>query len=888
MSLQSGTTLGPYSVTAQIGAGGMGEVYQARDTKLDRDVALKILPEDFASDPEHLARFQREAKLLASLNHPNIAAIYGLEDSGDTYALVLELVEGPTLQDRISQGAIPLDEALPIAKQIAEALEAAHERGIIHRDLKPANIKVTPDGVVKVLDFGLAKALEPAPASPTADPALSPPLTVAATQMGMVIGTAAYMSPEQARGKPVDRRADIWSFGVVLYEMLTGTRLFGGATVSDTLAAVLRADPDWGCLPGDTPGAVRRLLRRCLERDLRRRLAHVGDARLEIDEPPDAQGESHKVRHAGPVWGVAVAVGLISAAIAATLAWSLAMPSPEPLPVTRFTIHTPLGEPLAASAPIALSHDGKHLAYSVGMQTLNSGSRLYLHSLESFTPRRLEGAQSPTSPFFSPADDSIGFFSEGAGFQQLGLAGGVATPLVDAPVQESEGASWGDGMVVFTDNWGAPLQVLRLDTSETVPLTQLHTDAGERGHLWPQILPGGRTVLFTIWSGASSWDLAQLAVADLATGQHRVIYEGGAHGRYAASGHLVFWRANALMAAPFDVDTLAIGDPVVMVDGVRLDSDDGSAHFALSDTGTLAFVSGGEDAFSESFIIDRSGQELVRLDETQAVLHPAFSPDGGRVALTLNQGGLFQIGVYDLARGVLDRITSVGDNLQPAWSPDGTRLSYHSNADGNYNYYSIDADGSGRPERLLSSGQGYVQSDFGWTPDGQQLVYPALNDATGVDLWVVSPGQGPDPRPLLNTPADEKEVAFSSDGRFLVYESGQSGATDIIVRMFPDVDARQWRVAAGRRPVWSSDGGEILYLTDDGISTVSVDADVGSDSLVLGRPAPLVDMPSIETFDISPDGERLAIHRLPVESAARDIRIVLNWFTELLERVPVP
>ena len=912
MALAPGTRLGVYEVSAKIGEGGMGEVYQAHDTKLDRDVALKVLPEIFTSDPDRLARFEREAKVLASLNHPNIGSIYGFEEAPSTLsagsgstpsdvegstgsgqagvrALVLELVGGPTLADRMAKGPMPLAEALPIARQIADALEAAHEAGVVHRDLKPANIKVREDGTVKVLDFGLAKARDQAPQG---DPALSPTLTAAATEAGVILGTAAYMSPEQARGEVIDHSSDVWSFGVVFYEMLVGRSLFGAPSASDTLAAVLKERPDWDALPPETPPAVRRLLRRCLEPDRSRRLRAVGVAKLEIDEPPEdvsAPGERLK-----PGWPTAFTLSavLLAAAVGAVLALTLGSPESEPPRATRFSVISASGEPLAANTPLVLSRDGRRLVYGVGLNNLVTEADLYLHSFDGFTSRLLEGTHYGTMPFLSPNEESVGFFDLSGGLRQVELSGGAATGLVDIAGGEPAGASWGnDGALVFTANWGQALRVQRLGVdAEARWLTTLNRDVGEGGHLWPQMLPNGRDVLFTVWSGAApSWDLAKLAVADLDTGRHRVIYEGGAHGRYAASGHLVFWRADALFAASFDLETLEVGEAVNVVEGVRLWMENGSAHFAISDSGMLAFVPGTADAFAETVVVDRTGQELARVEAAQPVGDPVFSPDGTQVAVTLMTGASWDVGVFDLARGVLDRVTSEGENMRPTWTPDGARITYVSDAEGGQHaFHTRSGDGSGSPERLIPLGQDLDFFAPDWSPDGASLVYTASSEATGWDLWVASPGRGADPRPLLQTDAAEKWARFSPDGRFIVFESAPPGTEPgIVIRPYPEVDTGQWRVAAGRRPVWSRDGGEILFVTDDGIARVTVETDAEAAALSLGPPSPFLEMPGISSFDLSPDGRRLVIHRLPAETATREIRIIQNWFTELEQLVPV-
>jgi serine/threonine protein kinase len=715
MALTVGSRLGHYDVAALIGEGGMGQVWQATDTQLNRQVALKILPDAFSADPDRLARFTREAQILASLNHPNIAAIHGIEESDDTRALVLELVEGPTLADRIAKGPIPLDEALPIAKQIAEALEAAHEAGVIHRDLKPANIKVRVDGTVKVLDFGLAKALDP---SPDADPNQSPTLTAAATQMGVIMGTAAYMSPEQARGSPqVDRRADIWAFGLILFEMLTGTQSFVGETISDTLALVLTREPDWSALPGSVPASIRRLLRRCVVKDAKRRLGFIGDARLEIDEPAEeasnTQPDRRRVR-----WGAFTATGVVSAAVAAAVVLSFDSASNTPVAPIRFTIHTQSGEPVNERAPLALSGDGRHLVYGAPLgRNLGQTTRLFVHDLDSFEPRAVEGAG--LAPFLSRDGTRIGFQSSGvAGLQTIRLAGGVATQVPGVPLIDNGGSWAGDGTLVFAPNWGQPLRIMRPGSGEATDLTRIDTEAGEGSHVWPSVLPGDRHALFTVWTGGS-WAEARIAAVDLETGEHRIIMRDGAHGRYAASGHLVFWRADALMAVAFDLATVTVtGETVAVVAGVRFSNNDGSAHFALSENGTLAYVSGGLDAFAESFVTDRSGRELFRLDATTPVGDPTFSPDGGQIALTIFQQGTYAVGVFDLERQRLTPIAIGLDNLGATWTPDGAQVTYLSNADGEYNYYVAPFDGSRVPEALFSEPPGRCCLSAKWPPTG--------------------------------------------------------------------------------------------------------------------------------------------------------------------------
>ncbi len=659
MSLEAGTRLGPYEVTAQIGKGGMGEVYRARDTSLDRDVAIKVLPAEFASDPERLARFEREAKVLASLNHPNIAHIHGLERSGDAPALILELVEGPTLQDRIAQGAIPLEEALPIAKQIAEALEAAHEQGIIHRDLKPANIKVTPDGVVKVLDFGLAKALEPEVSE--ADAANSPTMsmTVAATKMGMIMGTAAYMSPEQAKAKPVDKRTDIWAFGVVLFEMLTGRQAFAASDISETLAFVLTREVDLSGVPNDVPASVRRLLRRCLVRDRKNRLADMSMARIEIDEAlhprdpidrparPD-RPDSFDERDRRGTWRqtlpVALGVSVITALVTALGMWVFQRAPVLPVDVIRLTVDAPTALWLEPTLPdLAISPDGRTLVFA-GAEFESGRTVLYMRSIDRLESVVLRGTENVDGPFISPDGQWIGF-SAGGEIRKISLRGGAAALITQVPYV-LRGASWGqDDQIVI----GSPVGGLsRVPAAGGEPEALTSPPAGE-SHRWPHLLPGGRAVLFSRRVGTLVDGTGELAVLSLDTGEIASLGLAGSYPRYSGTGHLVYAVGESLgtgstggsiLAVPFDVDRLEVtGTPVPMVDNVVVKGA-GAANFDLSSDGRLVYMQGPGlwNAARGLVWVDRAGREEPLDASTGAYFTPDISPDGTRVAVDRADG----------------------------------------------------------------------------------------------------------------------------------------------------------------------------------------------------------------------------------------------------------
>ncbi len=702
MPLTPGTTLGPYEVLSAIGAGGMGEVYKARDTKLDRDVALKILPDAFVNDPERLARFQREAKVLASLNHPNIAQIHGLEESGDSPALVLEYVPGPTLQDRIAKGPIPLDEALPIARQIAEALEAAHEQGIIHRDLKPANVKVKDDGTVKVLDFGLAKALGPELSDVEAANSPTMTMTAAATKMGVIMGTAAYMSPEQAAGKPVDRRSDIWAFGVVLWEMLTGRQLFDGETVSHVLAAVLTREIAWADLPAGVPPDLRRLLRRSLDRDAKRRLRDVGEARVSLDEAGVSSelvpAASDVVPAAQPaLWQRPVSVAAIAlgtAVVASLTVWTLTRPVPAPAaPITRMSIVLPQTQVRTNTGRrgVAMSPTGTHVVYAANNQ-------LYLRALDELEAQPLTGTEgrSAAMPFFSPDGQWIGFYSfASTALMKVALSGGAAVTV--AGVTEVFGASWGaDDTIVFGQGVGG---ILRIAGTGGTPDVLVSVEPPNRASQ-PQMLPGGEAVLYTLGTGRGTPDTRQIVVEHLATGERTVVVEGGSDARYLPTGHLVYALGGTLLAVPFDVDRLEVtGGPVPVVEGVSRATATGAANADMSRTGALVYLPGeGAGEIRTLVWVGRDGTEEAVAAPPREYVYPRLSPDGTRVTLD-DQGDGDDVWVWDLARETLTRLTFAAKrDTYGVWTPDGQRVVFASARDGIEDLYWRAADGT-RPRR---------------------------------------------------------------------------------------------------------------------------------------------------------------------------------------------
>jgi serine/threonine protein kinase/Tol biopolymer transport system component len=895
MTLAAGTRLGSYEVVAQIGAGGMGEVYRACDTKLGRDVAIKVLPANFVNDPERLSRFQREARMLAALNHANIATIYGLEQSGGVTCLVMELVAGETLAERVKAGPLGIEEALKIAVQIAEALEAAHEKNIIHRDLKPANVKVTPEGKVKVLDFGLAKAFAGDGAND--DPSNSPTLSAAATMQGTILGTAPYMSPEQARGKSVDKRTDIWAFGCVLYELLTGRQAFQGETTTEILAAVLRGEPDWRALPETTPLSIRVLLRRCLQKEMNKRARDAGDARIEIEEalaapvtPELTTAAPTKGFHALGRRALILSLGtlLLGAVIASLATWNLRpSPSPLPQPVSRLTITLPPGQQLAGldSGPaVALSPDGTRLAY-VARQ--GGTQQLYLRAIDSLESKPIPGTEGAVIPFFSPDGQWVGFFAGGK-LKKISVGGGAALTLGDAGTPR--GASWSSqGMIAFTLSPNSALQQVPDAGGVPQPLTRF--EKGENSQRWPEFLPGGKAVLFAAGPTAITFTNGQVAVQSVGTGDRRNLIQGATQPRYALSGHLVYAQGGTLMAVPFDPQRLEVtGTAVPVVEGVLQSPVNGAAQYSFSGTGSLVYVPGGLQSAQSSLVwVSRNGTEQPLAAPMHAYLFPQLSPDGRRLAVTVAEQET-QTWLYDLSRETLTRFTFEGNyNRSPVWTPDGKRIAFESNKEGVPNLFWQLADGSGGLERLNTSE--YIQVPVSWSPDGQLLAFFEVNPSTQRDIWVLRLSDRK-AQPFLRTRFDEVVPRFSPDGRWLAYTSNESSRYEIYVQPYPGPGGK-WQVSTegGTEPVWNPNGRELFYRSGDKMMAAEITTQPGFSA---GKPRMFFEGPyepgplQSSAYDVSHDGQRFLMLKPSeqAQAAPTQINVVLNWFEELKRRVP--
>ncbi len=874
LALTSGTRLGPYEVTTQIGVGGMGEVYEATDTNLKRAVAIKVLPASVAGDAERLARFQREAEVLAALNHPNIAAIHGLERSGATTAIVMELVEGPTLADRIAQGAIPLDEALPIAKQIADALEAAHEKGIIHRDLKPANIKVRPDGTVKVLDFGLAKAMDPTSAAASAS--VSPTITSPAmTQAGMLLGTAAYMSPEQARGKTVDKRADIWAFGAVLFEMLTSRRAFAGEEITDTIVSVISKEPDWPALPSSTSASVRSLLRRCLDKDPKRRLRDIGEARLALEGTFQTAAPQTTVtapssaprRRLAWMAACAVAIGVIIALAIPAARYLREAPPPE----TRVDIVTP-----ATVDPVsfALSPDGRQIVF---VASGDGTSRLWLRSLASTTAQPLSGTEGATLPFWSPDSKSVGFFAGGA-LKRLDLGGGAPQTL--APATNGRGGTWNaDGVILFAPNVGGPLFRIAASGGQAAAVTTL--DRQPR-HRHPFFLPEGRQFVFYAQGTA---DTSGIYLGSLDARETTRLTAADTRGLYLPSGWLLWVRAGTLVAQRLDLERKALtGDPITLADPVAADITNAGAA-SVSATGLVAYRAGG-DSLRQLTWFDRTGKAVGVAGEPDGnnVLAPELSPDGRRVAIERTVQANRDVWLMDLARDGITRFTfDAALDAYPIWSPDGSRIAFTSNRKGgSRDIWLKPSSGAGTEELLLDTPHDAWLYD--WSKDGRFLLYHLTDPKTGNDVWSL-PMTGTDRTPavVVNTPFTEQNGQFSPDGRWVAYDTNESGRSEIVVQPFP-APSGKWQLSTGggTQPRWRADGKELYFIAPDG-TLMAVTVAASGSTFEAGQPVALfpTNVPFLAKaqYAVSRDG-RFLMNRTIEESTAVPITLIQHWNPE--------
>jgi len=895
MALSSGVQLGPYKVAEPIGAGGMGEVYRATDTKLGREVAIKTLPSALAADTDRLARFEREAKLLATLNHPNIAVIYGLEEQDGTQCIAMELIEGETLEEKLKDGPLPVEDVLRLALQIAHALEAAHEKSVVHRDLKPANVMVTAKGQVKVLDFGLAKAFSEDPNQESLGQ--SPALSLAMTQQGMVLGTASYMSPEQASGQPTDQRADVWAFGVVLFEMLSGLPLFTGESVPHILADVLKTEPDWNRLPKNLDPRLKVLLDRCLRKKPDSRYHAIADARIDIEEIlADPEGlqtyiDVPAVAAARLVLPWVVASVASTVIIAGLLAWTL-WPIAEQQAVNRFVHELPEGVSFRfpSEPAMALSRDGRQFIY-------NTEEGVYLRTMDNIEARVIPGTDAVDlgTPVLSPDGRALAYW-QGAQLRRRGVGGG-APVLISEEATNLRGVSWEvDGTLLA----GGVTGVYRVSVNGGT-LEQIISIAEGEFAYFPRLMPDGDTIVFSINSPGVGPDQATVVAQSISTGERTVLIEGGHDARYVPTGHLVYAFGNSLFAVAFDPETLTVSsgavpgvEGVMRAPGGTSGASTGAANYSISDNGTLVYIEGTSQTAGNMLVwVDREGSEEPIDAPPRAYTSPRISPDGTRVALNPRDDE-WDIWIWDFERGTLTRLTfDPGEDEFPAWSPDGERIVFSSSRDGgtagNTNLFWKAADGTGSVELLVSH-------------EGQIFPTSFLSDATGVLTYGSGPTGGADDIGvflfgedaatfLLNDEFGEATPEISPDGNWLAYTSDESGQEEIYVRPFPDIDAGRWQVSTngGAYPLWARDGQELFYRDGNAVMAVSIETD---SSFTAGNPEIVFEGEYAEVqggraYDVSPDGERFLMLK-PVDDVAamRRVIIVENWFEELRRLAP--
>jgi len=901
VNLESGQNLLHYRLTEKIGEGGMGVVWSARDTSLDREVAIKILPETVAAEPERLARFEREAKLLAALDHPNIASVYGLHEVDGQHFIAMELVPGEDLAERLERGPLAIEDAIDVAQQVAQALEAAHEQGVIHRDLKPANIRRTPDGKIKVLDLGLAKALIQESSGDSPSLSLSPTVTSVGTIVGTLLGTAGYMSPEQAKGRPVDRRADIWAFGVVLHEMLTGKKLFEAETLSETLAAVLRDEISLDTLPDETPASVRALLRRCLDRDVRTRLRDIGEARIGLGSGGSIVGE--------PVVGSAatatapsrprllpwllVAVLSVVAVVALWRASSESTGGGELLTLVA-PIPDDLELPPYQLGMLALSPDGRNLALVL---TERSQTMLYVRKLDRAEFVEMPGTEGATTPFFSPDSEWIAFFADNK-LKKIPVGGGAPVTLCDAE-GSNRGAAWGsDDFIVFSPHFSEPLMRVSGSGGEPTEFTTVDKSNGDRTHRWPHAVAGEDLILYTVGTidSPENYDDARIQAIRPSTGETHTVIERASMAWYVSTGHLIFGREGFLFAVRFDLDSLEVqGKPVPVLEDVRGMRNSGVVHVGFARNGLIAYIAGApRSRLSRLVRRSRDGRREPITTTARGYINPNLSPDRKSIAMPIEGAATFDIWSYQIEQETLTRLTFEGDNIRPAWSHDGRRIAFSSvrnNALGSV--YVKAADGSGGDELLISPSQ--IASDgevgqvfpFGWTADDQHLLIEFTNENAG-NLAVFSVETG-EIEILLETPASETQPMLSPNGRWLAYSTDESGDFQVFVRDYPGPGGK-WQVSTGggSNPRWSRDGSELYYRYVKELFAVAIDESSGS--FKASRPTVVFDnlnpVGGQYDYDVFDTDEFLLLEPVGDDEGLIGVTVMVNWLDELERRVP--
>jgi eukaryotic-like serine/threonine-protein kinase len=892
MSLSSGTKLGPYEIQSPLGAGGMGEVYRARDTRLDRTVAIKVLPQGLADTPEVRQRFEREARAVSSLNHPHICALYDVGNQDGIEYLVMEYIEGETLAKRLESGPLATTDLLRYAIEVADALDRAHRQGVIHRDLKPGNIMLTKSGA-KLLDFGLAKATAPPLAGDfSSSPTVSRPLTGKAqtdalTAQGTIVGTYQYMSPEQLEGGEADARSDIFSFGSVLYEMATGKKAFAAKSTASLIAAILKEQPrPISELQPMAPPALERVVKTCLEKDPDERWQNAGDLKRELGWIASAGSQagipapvaSKRKTRDRAVW---IAAGALLALAAAYLVWKIGLTQASPTPV-HLSIDLPAGKVLAhdSTYPLAISQDGSTVVFSAYGD--DRKSQLYMRKLGSFESTPLSGTEGARCPFFSPGGDWIGFVSEDYKLKKISLRGGSAVQLADhaGPI----GGSWSDDdTIYYIKSFASGMYAVSAGGGQPKQMTQTGTAPEDRGHLWPNALPGNNGVLLTVWTGRSFND-ARIEVLSLSSGKRKLLIEGGTNARYISGGYLAYSRNGTLFVVGFDPKRMEVkGTPVPMIEGIMTGASNGDATFAVSKNGTLVFQPGSFVAFQRNFVwLDRTGKSTNITEGVKPYSSPVISPDGKRIVLTL-QGSSFDVWVYDLERGTFTKASFGGDDYEPFWSPDGKMLAYTSSKSGIMQAYVKHGIVQG-DETMVTDGTG-VRNLFGWTADGREVIFSRDSKETGTDIYAVAVEGDRKPRPLVVAPFDQDGASLAPDGKWLAYVSDESGQGEVFVQAMNDPKTRaQISSEGGLWPRWARSGNELFFLAKGGLMSVKF---APGNELNPGKPVKLFqDKRAWSGYDVAADGRFVAAVEADDKAAGSQLNVILHWFEELKQTQP--